>query len=97
MNTLVGAALARATSADVTGEDSCRATRRTIRHDGEETGLDSKENKKAPEGDELNAEELETVTGAMMNIGGFGVGGGTHELPPSCLATSDTGMMGCSG
>jgi hypothetical protein len=60
--------------------------------------MDSKENKQAPEGDELNAEELETVTGAMPNIGGFGAGpGGTHALSPSCDATTDTGMMGCSG
>jgi hypothetical protein len=60
--------------------------------------MDSKESKKAPEGDELNAEELETVTGALANTGGFGAGvGGPHSVSPSCAATTDTGMMGCSG
>jgi hypothetical protein len=50
--------------------------------------VDSKENKKALEGDELNADELETVTGAMKPLPGN---------PPSCAETSDTGMMGCTG
>jgi hypothetical protein len=60
--------------------------------------MDSKENKNAPEGDELNAEELETVTGAL-GVGGFGggVGGGLKDMPPSCVATTDSGMMGCVG
>jgi hypothetical protein len=66
----------------------------------EQDQMDEKDTgKKAPEGDELNAEELETVTGALSNFGGFGGGpGGVHNLTsPSCTETTDTGMMGCSG
>ena len=59
--------------------------------------MDSKENKKAPEGDELNAEELETVTGALGSVG-FGTGGPLHtSMPPSCIETTDSGAMGCVG
>jgi hypothetical protein len=61
--------------------------------------MDEKDSqKKLPEGDELNAEELETVTGALYNTGGGGTGGHIGGLTSdSCKETTDTGMMGCSG
>ena len=73
--------------------------------------MDSKENKKTPEGEELNQEELDTVTGALYSIpvGGGNTGGTTHPIDGgyggggggivdnSCKETTDTNMMGCPG
>jgi len=59
----------------------------------------SDSNKTNPEGEELTPEELETVAGALgSRPGGFGgTIGGTVLNSPSCDATTDTGMMGCTG
>ena len=46
----------------------------------------------------LSDEETEKVVGGMNGPPIIGkTGGTTHELPPSCVATTDTGMMGCPG
>jgi hypothetical protein len=52
--------------------------------------------------DELNPQELESITGSLGVVGGGGFGppklgyttGGTN---PDCVATTDSAGMGCSG
>jgi hypothetical protein len=58
--------------------------------------------KKSPEGEELSAEELETITGALYiaPVGGGSTGGTTHtvgDVPENCKASCDTGILGCPG
>lgn len=49
--------------------------------------------------DELNPQELESISGSLPPGVGIGIGGGAGHLAggtiPSCVATTDTTMMGC--
>ncbi len=57
-----------------------------------------KQSDHADHGKKLSDDEAAQVAGGMAIGGGAAAGiGGKNAAPPSCIASEDTGMMGCPG
>ena len=59
----------------------------------------SEKEKPSTKPQQLSEEETAKVVGGIYTRPGgtTGTGGNLTEAPPSCTATTDTGMMGCPG